>query len=791
MSPYRYDSEVSSHDADASRRTRGGWLGLAVGVLVIGILGSLLGAHIVASEDARSSQQAFSTASGDVASRLQLALQREQDLVIAAGGFAIRNPEGSQASFEAWTASVLAFQRYPEVQGIAELTLVPASQLGAFAARMVADPAGALGPGGTFVVTPAGTRPYYCFQSAAQSRTKAGSVPAAGFDYCDTALGPALLKARSSGQSAYLPYPQGAVSVLVLGTAVYRGGVTPTTEQGRLDAFIGWTGTSIVPKVLLTTAIAGHPGMSVSFRHGAGASAVSFTAGSSPKGSQSATLNLTNGWHVQTRGLVKGGTILDNSNALAVLVAGSVIAVLMALLIYLLTTSRSRAMVLVTERTDQLHHQAFHDSLTGLPNRALILDRISQMMARSRREGTPVAALFLDIDDFKEVNDTLGHDAGDQLLFGMAARLSKALREGDTVGRLGGDEFVVLAEGVSLAAGPLVVADRILDILATPFEIAASDTPLTVSSSIGVAIGERATPEELLRDADVALYRAKTSGKRHAVVFSSSMQDAVTSHRSLEFDLRQGMANGQFFLLYQPTVDLATGVFTGAEALLRWNRPGQGIVQPVDFIPSLESTGLITSVGAWVLHEACRQGAAWQREGRHLTVSVNISARQLEVDGIVGDLQDALTASGINPGMVILELTETTLMHDVKETIRRLEALKRTGVRIAIDDFGTGYSSLAYLQQFPIDVLKIDQSFVSEMSKTAESAAIVHALVQLGKVLGLETIAEGIETDDQRTLLCAEEVDNGQGFLFARPISAEAVGLLLDGSVARVSTPSS
>jgi diguanylate cyclase (GGDEF)-like protein len=390
--------------------------------------------------------------------------------------------------------------------------------------------------------------------------------------------------------------------------------------------------------------------------------------------------------------------------------------------------------------------------------------------------------MFLDLDNFKDINDTLGHNVGDQLLAAAGARLASALREGDTVGRLGGDEFVVLVEGASLAAGAEVVAERILDVLRIPFKIPGSDVPLEVTSSIGIAEGGRSAPEELLRDADIALYRAKAAGKQRAVVFSPAMQHDVDDHRHLEVDLHGALEAGQFFLLYQPTVDLSTGAVTGVEALLRWRHPERGVVRPDDFIPALESSGLIAQVGRWVLQDACKQGATWHCQGHRFTVAVNVSAVQLERDRIIDDVHGALTASGFDPGMLTLELTETALMDDVRATLVRLELLKAVGVRIAVDDFGTGYSSLAYLRQFPIDVLKIDHSFVSGIAISSESAAIVHTLVQLGKLLGLETIAEGIENNDQVIRLRAEGVDTGQGFLFAGPLDVEAVDRLLKDS---------
>jgi diguanylate cyclase (GGDEF)-like protein len=665
--------------------------------------------------------------------------------------------------------------------GLAEVAFVPASDLIAFEKRAVADPSGPLSANGTFQVLPSGARPYYCLTTVSQSRSGQSTLPA-GTDYCATSLGPQFLKARDSGFGAYLPDETGGVrnKLLVVGEPVYRGGVVPSTVQARRAGFLGWVGTEILPKVVLDTALLSHRDMAVSMHYGAGSSKDTFEAGSVPVGASSTSVDLQNGWHVETFGVVAGDGVLGNWNALASLMGGVLLSLFLGALIYVLGTSRSRALALVSERTDQLQHQALHDALTGLPNRALILDRIDQMLARSRRVRIPIAVFFLDLDNFKDINDTLGHGVGDQLLSAVGSRLASAIREEDTVGRLGGDEFVVLAEGASLSAGAEVVAERLLDMLSTPFEIAGSETPLAVTASIGIAEGTRAVPEELLRDADIALYKAKTAGKNRAVVFLATMQEDVDDHRHLEVDLHAAVELGQFFLLYQPTFSLSTGAFTGVEALLRWRHPKRGVLQPDNFIPALESSGLIIPVGRWVFEEACRQGAEWYRQGHRFTISVNVSPVQLEGDGIIDAVRGALSASGLDPTQFILELTETTLMRDVERTVAQLKVLKALGVRVAIDDFGTGYSSLAYLQQFPIDVLKIDKSFVSGIANASEAAALVHTLVNLGKMLGLETVAEGVETDDQRRRLTAENVDTGQGFLFARPLDVEAVNALLN-----------
>jgi diguanylate cyclase (GGDEF)-like protein len=601
-----------------------------------------------------------------------------------------------------------------------------------------------------------------------------------GYDVC--AADSSAQIAKVFAQNTYVPYKLGKKDYLAVEAPVYTGGVEAATAQARAASVLGFVGLTTLPSFDLQQALMGHPGTAVAFHYGSDSSKVTFRAGSAPAGAMTTSVNLHNGWHVETFGVVDGSGVLGNSNALVLLLGGIALSLLLGALIYVLGTSRSRALGLVEERTRELHHLALHDSLTELPNRALIIDRIDQMLARSRREHTPVAVLFLDLDNFKDVNDTLGHAAGDQLLAAVAARLTSAIRQEDTVGRLGGDEFVVLAEGASLAAGAEVVAERILDVLATPFEIAGSDAPLRVTASIGIAQGRRGTPDELLRDADIALYQAKAAGKKCAVLFAPAMQEAVDDSRNLEVELHTALESNQFFLLYQPTFDLSAGAFTGVEALLRWRHPTKGVILPDYFIPSLEASGLIVPVGRWVLEEACRQGAAWQGQGHHVTVSINVSAKQLDRDQIITDVSNALTDSGFDPALCVLELTETTLMHNVDDTVARLTLLKALGIRLAIDDFGTGYSSLAYLRQFPIDVLKIDRSFVSGITDTSEAGALVHAMVQLGKALGLETIAEGVENDEQRAKLTAENVDTGQGFLFARPLDVEAVSRLLEDS---------
>ena len=448
----------------------------------------------------------------------------------------------------------------------------------------------------------------------------------------------------------------------------------------------------------------------------------------------------------------------------------------------------------ITERKEfeaLLAHRALHDPLTGLANRQLILDRAEQMLARSRRTFDPVAVYFIDLDNFKDANDSLGHEAGDKLLQAVAGRFAGLLRASDTVGRLGGDEFVILAEGSSIAAGPEMVAERIREVLREPFLVDGFEgLPISITASIGIATGDRSTAQELLRDADIALYRTKAAGRDGWVLFEPAMQSAAVDRLELKSDLDAALAGHQFFLLYQPIFDLDSATIRGVEALIRWQHPTRGVIAPNDFIPVLEDSGMIVDVGRWVLQTACAQAASWQAQGFDTTMSVNVSMRQLETEQLIDDVEEALATTHLDAGSLIIEVTESTLMRDANATVSRLKRLKEIGVLIAIDDFGTGYSSLAYLRQFPVDVLKIDKSFIAEMDGTPNSSALIHTLVELGRTLGLVTLAEGIEDHTQLEALRDELCDRGQGFILSRPVpSAEIEALLVQPASERALRP--
>jgi len=431
---------------------------------------------------------------------------------------------------------------------------------------------------------------------------------------------------------------------------------------------------------------------------------------------------------------------------------------------------------------DALERLATHDPLTGLPNRTLILDRIAEMQKRGRRTGGDGAVLFIDLDRFKDVNDSLGHRVGDEVLRKVAVRFQSVLRESDSIGRLGGDEFVVLVEGSGLGDAE-AAAQRLLDELVVPFAVYSAARPqLTISASIGIVSGAYASAEDLLMDADVALYEAKAAGRNRAVRFEPHMRGEFRTRIELERDLRLAVAANEFFLVYQPVIQLADGAVRSMEALLRWRRPSGRVVPPDSFIPALEETGLIVEVGAYVLDRACRQARRWADTGFPTAVSVNVSPHQFETDTFVDDVRMALESSGLDSKSLILEMTETTLMRDSRESDLRLATLKDLGVRLAIDDFGTGYSSLAYLQQFPVDIMKIDRVFIDNTASEERSIALVRALVAMGNAFGLETVAEGIETTDQFRRLLEEGCSAGQGFFFSRPLEEADAERFLAGA---------
>jgi len=443
------------------------------------------------------------------------------------------------------------------------------------------------------------------------------------------------------------------------------------------------------------------------------------------------------------------------------------------------------ALIDITKRhaiEQQLKYQAFHDSLTDLPNRVLFMDRLEHALARSKRQKLYLAVLFLDLDRFKIINDSLGHEVGDQLLQAVSGRLRRCVRPGDTVARLGGDEFTILMEDVRDIKDTIYVAERIAEELHSPFNLQGHQVFVTTSIGIATSHTTGTNSDDLIRDADVAMYRAKRKGPSRYEVYDPEMNARALERLNLETDLWQAVRRDELRVHYQPKIRLDTQQLAGFEALVRWEHPHQGMISPLDFIPLAEETGMILSIGHWVLREACRQAKVWQNRfsPMPLQMSVNISARQLQQANLVREISEVLQETGLHPHCLKLEITESVVMEDAESTIRMLRDLKRLGVELAIDDFGTGYSSLSYLRRFPVDNLKIDRSFISKLEMGTEDTEIVRAIITLGQALGLLVTAEGVETSAQVSKLLSLGCNWAQGYYYSKPLPNDSMMALLE-----------
>jgi diguanylate cyclase (GGDEF)-like protein/PAS domain S-box-containing protein len=437
----------------------------------------------------------------------------------------------------------------------------------------------------------------------------------------------------------------------------------------------------------------------------------------------------------------------------------------------------------VTERRlyqARIEQQANYDTLTGLANRSLLHDRLQQAIFTAASYGTRLAVVFVDLDRFKFINDSLGHHVGDELLRAMAERFKSCIREFDTVARLGGDEFVLLINGQAGPDAVGTVMERMLAVISQPWRTAQGEFEITCSIGVALYPDDGSDAATLLKHADSAMYRAKEHGRNNFQFFTNELNELMKERLELESNLRRALERGQFELLYQPRVDLATARIVGAEALIRWQLPNRGVVSPARFIPIAEEIGLIGPIGRWVLHTACAQAMAWQAAGfAPCSVSVNVSPRQFRRDDLVETIGEVLAATGLDPRYLEIELTENMVMHDAEQMVETLHAIKRLGVQIAVDDFGTGYSSLSYLKRFPVDRLKVDRSFVQDIATDADDAAIVRTIIALGHNLGLRVVAEGVETDEQMAFLGANACDEIQGYYFSKPVSGWRMRKLL------------
>jgi diguanylate cyclase (GGDEF)-like protein len=761
-------------------------------VLLVGLTASVAVAIGWRMQAVRQVQHSFAAQAAGVGSAVTTTLLRMDDLAWQARVLIGSGDEVTNTRLASWYANIDAATRYPGIVGFGYIEFVPASRLAPFTKQLRRDPVPGLPLGfGPLQLVPPGPRSYYCIARLALAAAVNRYLISPGLDFCAIQGIGVLQSVRDSGQFGAFTFNRRIVAVFA---PVYRGGTDPSTVARRRVQIAGVVTEIFDVQSILRQALAGHRGLKLSVSRRdvrlstssglaarVGTLSTIASAGTAPGSALTKRLSVDadGRWMVTVSGSPQTGLLTPDVQGSLVLGAGALLSVFAFLLVRTLSRGRARAIRTVHEQTAQLRYMALHDSLTGLPNRRLLLERADQMLEAATRESHTVTAIFIDIDGFKGVNDSFGHAVGDDLLRAIGRRLIGTLRSDDTVGRIGGDEFVVLA-----AAGPGrdtgQLAERLLDALREPFELGEPDTVLlSVSASLGLATGDRATAEDLLRDADVALYSAKSSGRDRHVVFRQEMHVALQERVSLENDLRMAIAGAQLELDYQPVVELSSGSVIGAEALLRWQHPTRGRLDPGEFILIAEESGLVVELGSWVIARACADAAAWQSFAPGVGVSVNVSARQLEDEGLVATVAHGLRASGLAARTLTLEITETALMQDPDHIARRLEALKHLGVRVAIDDFGTGYSSLAYLHRFPVDSLKIDRTFVAGIGKTDGTESLIRSLIQLSESLGIETVAEGIEEEPQRRLLVKEGCRRGQGFLFARPLPTSSLHAFL------------
>ena len=749
-------------------------------IVLLGLGASALVASGWRSNVLDSNRKAFQSTATDVRTALDSNLEANLAQTRTLTAIATMEPNAGASRFLRWYEQLKQRGAAPVGVSSALVQVVPASGLAAFRRALEADAASRKLLRAGAQIVPPGARPVYCLSRATVGSTAASSLYPPLLDYCAPVIpgygrspfAVLVRTATATGSTIVTPIP--GTALVAIGAAVYRRGAPLASAADRRRAVTGLVGTSFAGADLVRPALAGRRSLAVSLYHrnAGGALQLVGAAGSVHGGPiYSQRTSLGEGWSLALKGTAAASSSAD-TQGIAIMAIGTLVTLLLFLLYRVLSRSRIRAWNLVGQKTGELEYRSLHDPLTDLPNRHLVLDRGEQMLARSRRAGDPVSALFMDIDGFKQINDRYGHRVGDEVLRQVASRLKAVLRESDTVGRLGGDEFVMLVDPVGLDVAPEMIAERVLEVVSQPIAIR-HEPPLCVTASIGIATGLPEDGESLMNDADLALYKAKATGRGGYAVFESAMQAVAQERIHLEIDLAHALEGDEFFLVYQPMLDLGTEKIVGVEALIRWRHPVAGEMGPETFIPLAEDNGLIVPIGRWVLEQACAQAASWARLGRELSLSVNVSARQLERADFVEEVRTVLRATGLDPSTLTLEITETALMRKPEATAALLKALKELGVRIAVDDFGTGYSSLAYLRQFPVDSLKIDRSFITNLARSSEAHALAHTLIQLGKALGLETLAEGVEHPSQVLELQREGCDLAQGFLFARPLDVE------------------
>jgi diguanylate cyclase (GGDEF)-like protein len=778
-----------------SHRAR--WAAAGLALAAAGIAGSLVGAREVAHSDARDARAAFAQTATQIGSTLKLAIEQQEEITAAAGALFAAAPHPTRQELQAWATWMRAGQLHPALDRLAFVGLSPVAPTTVLRTRSSvsgsrsaaigaqASPAAARAtpvPGrpslwGARVVSVDG-RPYECLASAALVRGSAQAWPASR----DCTLTPALLAARASGRSVYAMAPVGQARVLTVDTPVYRGILPPPSAAARRGAFVGWVRELLAPQALLQAALQGHPGGALRVRRRTGAASAVFASGVQEHGAQSSAIDLHDGWTARAFGAPVHESIVGNREALTISIAGGLVGVLLGLLLFVVGSREPAQAQEPVQETAEPTREALYDALTGLPNRALTLDRAERMLARTgRQSGMLAGALLIDVDWFKDLNDKLGRTAGDELLAIVAGRLQEVVRAGDTVGRLADDKFVALVESQARGARLESLARRVMDALHKPVELQGFGPALHLTVSIGLAFGRYSSTDDLLRDAELALRDAKAAGKNRFTLFNANLRSVIEDRGVLEMELSAALQDKQFTLLYQPIYDLASRRLAGIEALIRWAHPKRGLLEPTEFIPLAEETGLIVPIGRWALEEACTQAAAWSVAGHRVAVSVGVSPTQLERAAFSTDVLRALQQSGVEPALLTLSIPEGAVIEDTEAAGTRLTEIKQLGVRIAIDNFGNGYAYRSDLQRLPLDFLRVDRSSLAPSDDEDYRNWLLEAIMAFARDLSLAVIATEVQTYEQMSALQSMGCNMAQGEFMGKPVPGENLESLLAG----------
>jgi diguanylate cyclase (GGDEF)-like protein len=800
-------------------------LGVLVAVAVVAA--AALGARALANHDATNARKEFRSDSARVASNVGLSLQHAEDLIVAASTFIAAKPGASSAEFTHWTKFASVTARYPELRRldvVALLFLVPATSIPTTPTAPTARGTLSTATSTTARTALTGTTSTLAATTSTATRaaSKVGTSARAGAllpvlstspeaalalssgritggmrcviiaglahvasptattrDLCRR--NPALLASRDSGRALYAKVSVHGREGLEIDTPVYRSGLTPSNTAARRAAFVGWVRTIVEPRVLLQGALAGRPELALRLRRRGAIGSPFVTpvpSSAAVAGALTAAFNLHGGWSLRTLGAPADATVFGNANSAALLIGGTALGLLVCGFALLADPRRRREQP--ARAAGESKDEELYDRLTGLPNRALTLDRAERMIARgSRQSGVLAGALMIDIDWFADINERFGKQAGDKVLTAVAERLQATMRAVDSIGRLGGDEFVVLVEasrGVKFDA----VARRVIEALHEPIDVEGFGPSFVITASVGVAFGRYKSVEDLFADARLALVSAKSAGKDRYTLFNANMRSVVEGHGVLEGELSAALAERQLELVYAPIRDLRTNAIVGFEALVRWRHPERGVVPGDEFSSLAEDSGLIVPIGRFALEEACTRAAEWNLSERRVAVAVKVSAAQLRRDGFITDVRRALQLSGLEPALLTLEIEETTLIDDLDSARTRLAQLRELGVSIAADDFGNGYAFRTDLKGMPIDCIKVDRASLAESEGDDYRNWLLEAILSFGRDLAMNVIAAGVQYEPQLGALRMMGFPMAQGPAVGEPVPADAVPGLLE-----------